>query len=47
MRNIKIYIDIIVINSLEYNVFLENEWLKKINANIDYGLNIIIIKYDG
>src|ERR1700722_4425451 len=23
------------------------EWLRKINANIDYGLNIITIKYDG
>src|SRR3984957_7233593 len=47
IQDIKIYIDMIVTNSLEYNVLLENEWLKKINANIDYGLNIITIKYDG
>ena len=47
MRNIKIYIDMIVTNSFEYNIFLGNKWLKKINANIDYGLNIITIKYDG
>src|SRR3984957_16312710 len=47
MRDIKIYIDMIVTNSLEYNVLLGNEWLRKINANIDYGLNIITIKYDG
>ncbi|PKY28617.1 hypothetical protein RhiirB3_444870, partial [Rhizophagus irregularis] len=37
----------IVTNSAEYNVLLGNEWLKKVNANIDYGQNTITIKYEG
>ena len=47
MRDIKIYIDIIVTNSAEYNVLLGNKWLKKVHVNIDYEQNIITIKYDG
>jgi len=47
MRNIKVHIDMIVTNSAEYNVLLGNEWLKKVNANIDYGRNIVTIKYEG
>ena len=37
MRDIKVHVDMIVTNSAEYNVLLGNEWLKKVNANIDYG----------
>src|SRR5438034_4957500 len=47
MRDIKVHVDMIVTNSAEYNVLLGNEWLKKVNANIDYGRNIVTIKYDG
>ncbi|GBC36137.2 retroviral-like aspartic protease 1 [Rhizophagus irregularis DAOM 181602=DAOM 197198] len=47
MRDIKVYINMIVTNSAEYNVLLGNEWLKKVNANIDYGQNTITIKYKG
>jgi hypothetical protein len=47
MRDIKVQVDMIVTNSLEYNVLLGNEWLKLVNANIDYGQNKITIKYEG
>jgi hypothetical protein len=47
MRDIKVQVDMIVTNSLEYNVLLENEWLKLVNANIDYRQNKITIKYEG
>jgi hypothetical protein len=47
MRDIKVYVNMIVTNSAEYNVLLGNEWLKKVNANIDYGQNTITIKYEG
>jgi hypothetical protein len=47
MRDIKVQVDMIVTNSLKYNVLLENEWLKLVNANIDYGQNKITIKYEG
>jgi predicted aspartyl protease len=47
MRDIKVQVDMIVTNSLEYNVLLGNEWLKLVNANIDYRQNKITIKYEG
>jgi hypothetical protein len=47
MRDIKVQVDMIVTNLLEYNVLLRNEWLKLVNANIDYGQNKITIKYEG
>jgi predicted aspartyl protease len=47
MRDIKVQVDMIVTNSLKYNVLLGNEWLKLVNANIDYGQNKITIKYEG
>ena len=47
MRDIKVNIDMIVTNSAEYNVLLGNKWLKKVHANIDYGQNIVTIKYNG
>lgn len=43
----QVYVNMIVTNSAEYNVLFENEWLKMDNANIDYGQNKIIIKYEG
>jgi hypothetical protein len=46
MNNIKVQVDMIVTNSLEYNVLLGNKWLKLVNANIDYGQNKITIKYE-
>ncbi|EXX64284.1 hypothetical protein RirG_144230 [Rhizophagus irregularis DAOM 197198w] len=46
MKDIKVYVNMIVTNSAEYNVLLGNEWLKKVNANIDYGQNTITIKYE-
>jgi 8-oxo-dGTP pyrophosphatase MutT (NUDIX family)/predicted aspartyl protease len=47
IRDIKVYMDMIVTDSSEYNVLLGNEWLKKVNANIDYGQNKITIKHEG
>src|SRR5438094_2759506 len=47
MRDIKVHVDMIVTNSAEYNVLLGNEWLKKVNATIDYSRNIVTIKYEG
>jgi predicted aspartyl protease len=47
MRDIKVQVDMIVTNSLEYNVLLGNEWLKLVNTNINYRQNKITIKYEG
>ena len=47
IRDIKVHMDMIVTNSSEYNVLLGNEWLKKVNANIDYAQSRITVKYEG
>src|SRR5215469_11398446 len=47
IRDITVPINMIVTNSAEYNVLLGNEWLKKVNANINYGSSTITIKYEG
>jgi hypothetical protein len=41
MKDIKVQVDMII------TILLENEWLKLVNANIDYGQNKITIKYEG
>jgi ADP-ribose pyrophosphatase YjhB (NUDIX family) len=47
IRDIIVPMDMIVTNSAEYNVLLGNEWLKKINATIDYSCSIVTVKYEG
>jgi hypothetical protein len=47
IRDITVPMDMIVTNSAEYNVLLGNEWLKKVNATINYASNTVLIKYEG